>query len=64
MAAAVTGAASIIKSVESSDDAPLFQGSGKSTLAKAICQEACDGLDAHVEIVDCKALRGRNEHST
>ncbi|XP_008570466.1 PREDICTED: peroxisome biogenesis factor 1 [Galeopterus variegatus] len=35
------------------------KGSGKSTLAKAICKEACDTLDAHVEIVDCKALRGK-----
>ncbi|MEJ1280956.1 peroxisomal biogenesis factor 1 [Cricetulus griseus] len=39
------------------------KGSGKSTLAKAICQEACDGLDAHVEIVDCKALRGKRLES-
>ncbi|XP_057586957.1 peroxisomal ATPase PEX1 isoform X2 [Hippopotamus amphibius kiboko] len=35
------------------------KGSGKSTLAKAICKEAFDILDAHVEIVDCKALRGK-----
>ncbi|XP_032944467.1 peroxisomal ATPase PEX1 isoform X4 [Rhinolophus ferrumequinum] len=35
------------------------KGSGKSTLAKAICKEAFDMLDAHVEIVDCKALRGK-----
>nr|XP_012635084.1 peroxisome biogenesis factor 1 isoform X1 [Microcebus murinus] len=35
------------------------KGSGKSTLAKAVCKEAFDMLDAHVEIVDCKALRGR-----
>ncbi|XP_073094939.1 peroxisomal ATPase PEX1 isoform X2 [Manis javanica] len=35
------------------------KGSGKSTLAKAICKEAIDILDAHVEIVDCKALRGK-----
>ncbi|XP_019483151.1 PREDICTED: peroxisome biogenesis factor 1 isoform X1 [Hipposideros armiger] len=35
------------------------KGSGKSTLAKAICKEAFDALDAHVEIVDCKALRGK-----
>ncbi|XP_051033153.1 peroxisomal ATPase PEX1 isoform X2 [Phodopus roborovskii] len=39
------------------------KGSGKSTLAKAICKEACDGLDAHVEIVDCKALRGKRLES-
>ncbi|KAM7120311.1 peroxisomal ATPase PEX1 isoform 6-T6 [Molossus nigricans] len=35
------------------------KGSGKSALAKAICKEAFDTLDAHVEIVDCKALRGK-----
>ncbi|XP_037692586.1 peroxisome biogenesis factor 1 isoform X2 [Choloepus didactylus] len=35
------------------------KGSGKSTLAKAICKEAFDILDAHVEIVDCKALQGK-----
>ncbi|XP_053464897.1 peroxisomal ATPase PEX1 isoform X2 [Nycticebus coucang] len=35
------------------------KGSGKSTLAKAVCKEAFDSLDAHVEIVDCKALRGK-----
>uniref|UniRef100_A0A8C3WJZ0 Peroxisomal ATPase PEX1 n=1 Tax=Catagonus wagneri TaxID=51154 RepID=A0A8C3WJZ0_9CETA len=37
------------------------KGSGKSTLAKAICKEAFDILDAHVEIVDCKALRALND---
>ncbi|XP_006834363.1 PREDICTED: peroxisome biogenesis factor 1 isoform X2 [Chrysochloris asiatica] len=36
------------------------KGSGKSTLAKAICKEAFDTLDAHVEIVDCKALQALN----
>ncbi|XP_054420546.1 peroxisomal ATPase PEX1 isoform X2 [Pteronotus mesoamericanus] len=35
------------------------KGSGKSTLAKAVCKEAFDTLDAHVEIVDCEALRGK-----
>ncbi|XP_049624818.1 peroxisomal ATPase PEX1 [Suncus etruscus] len=35
------------------------KGCGKSTLAKAICREAFDTLDAHVEIIDCKALRGK-----
>ncbi|XP_051007949.1 peroxisomal ATPase PEX1 [Acomys russatus] len=39
------------------------KGSGKSTLAKAICKEAYDVLDAHVEIVDCKALRGKRLES-
>ncbi|XP_075414533.1 peroxisomal ATPase PEX1 [Tenrec ecaudatus] len=39
------------------------KGSGKSTLAKAICQEAFDTLDAHVEVVDCKTLQGKRlEH--
>ncbi|KAM4792235.1 peroxisomal ATPase PEX1 isoform 2-T2 [Cyanocitta cristata] len=33
------------------------KGSGKSTLAKAICKEAFTRLDAHVEVIDCKALR-------
>uniref|UniRef100_A0A672U162 Peroxisomal ATPase PEX1 n=1 Tax=Strigops habroptila TaxID=2489341 RepID=A0A672U162_STRHB len=33
------------------------KGSGKSTLAKAICKEAFNRLDAHVEVIDCKALR-------
>lgn len=35
------------------------KGSGKTTLAKAVCKEACDTLDAHMEIVDCKALKGK-----
>ncbi|XP_054847585.1 peroxisomal ATPase PEX1 [Eublepharis macularius] len=35
------------------------KGSGKSTLAKALCREAFDRLDAHVEVIDCKALRGK-----
>ncbi|XP_032847246.2 peroxisome biogenesis factor 1 isoform X2 [Tyto alba] len=35
------------------------KGSGKSTLARAICKEAFDRLDAHVEVIDCKALRGK-----
>uniref|UniRef100_A0A7N4V7F9 Peroxisomal biosis factor 1 n=1 Tax=Sarcophilus harrisii TaxID=9305 RepID=A0A7N4V7F9_SARHA len=35
------------------------KGSGKSTLAKAVCREAFDRLDAHMEIIDCKALRGK-----
>ncbi|KAF6086550.1 peroxisomal biogenesis factor 1 [Phyllostomus discolor] len=37
------------------------KGSGKSTLAKAVCREAFDILDAHVEIVDCEALRALND---
>ncbi|NXB98165.1 PEX1 factor, partial [Orthonyx spaldingii] len=35
------------------------KGSGKSTLAKAICKEAFARLDAHVEVIDCKALKGK-----
>ncbi|XP_045877151.1 peroxisome biogenesis factor 1 isoform X2 [Meles meles] len=35
------------------------KGTGKSTLAKAVCKETSERLDAHVEIVDCKALRGK-----
>ncbi|XP_053511025.1 peroxisomal ATPase PEX1 isoform X3 [Artibeus jamaicensis] len=35
------------------------KGSGKSALAKAVCKEAFDILDAHVEVVDCEALRGK-----
>ncbi|XP_063159701.1 peroxisomal ATPase PEX1 isoform X2 [Candoia aspera] len=35
------------------------KGSGKSTLAKAICKEAFDKFDAHLEVIDCKALRGK-----
>ncbi|XP_025032183.1 peroxisome biogenesis factor 1-like isoform X2 [Python bivittatus] len=35
------------------------KGSGKSTLAKAICKEAFDKFDAHLEVIDCKTLRGK-----
>ncbi|XP_051872011.1 peroxisome biogenesis factor 1 isoform X2 [Pristis pectinata] len=35
------------------------KGSGKTTLAKAICREAADKLEAHVEIIDCKTLQGK-----
>nr|XP_006114531.1 peroxisome biogenesis factor 1 isoform X2 [Pelodiscus sinensis] len=35
------------------------KGSGKSTLAKAICKEAFGRLDAHMEVIDCKTLRGK-----
>ncbi|XP_067864854.1 peroxisome biogenesis factor 1 isoform X2 [Heterodontus francisci] len=35
------------------------KGSGKTTLAKAICREASDKLEAHVETIDCKTLRGK-----
>ncbi|XP_013908117.1 PREDICTED: peroxisome biogenesis factor 1 [Thamnophis sirtalis] len=39
------------------------KGSGKSTLAKAICKEAFDKLDTHLEVIDCKALRGKRLQS-
>lgn len=35
------------------------KGSGKSTLSRALCGEAREHLDAHVEVVDCKKLQGR-----
>ncbi|XP_059800919.1 peroxisome biogenesis factor 1 isoform X1 [Hypanus sabinus] len=35
------------------------KGSGKTTLAKALCREAAEKLEAHVEIIDCKALQGK-----
>ncbi|RXM32271.1 1-aminocyclopropane-1-carboxylate synthase-like protein 1, partial [Acipenser ruthenus] len=35
------------------------QGSGKSALAKALCREAADKLDAYVEVINCKQLRGK-----
>lgn len=35
------------------------QGSGKSTLSRALCGEAREHLDAHVEVVDCKKLQGQ-----
>nr|XP_012415614.1 PREDICTED: peroxisome biogenesis factor 1 isoform X2 [Odobenus rosmarus divergens] len=37
------------------------KGTGKSTLAKAVCKEASDILDAHVENVDCKTLRALSD---
>ncbi|XP_029444729.1 peroxisome biogenesis factor 1 [Rhinatrema bivittatum] len=36
-----------------------IKGSGKSTIARAICKEAFDRLEAHVEEIDCKSLRGK-----
>ncbi|XP_075443466.1 peroxisomal ATPase PEX1 isoform X2 [Ascaphus truei] len=35
------------------------KGSGKSTLAKAVCKEAFEKLEAHVEEIDCKLLKGK-----
>uniref|UniRef100_A0AAY4EIP6 Peroxisomal ATPase PEX1 n=1 Tax=Denticeps clupeoides TaxID=299321 RepID=A0AAY4EIP6_9TELE len=34
-------------------------GSGKSSLSRALCRKAMDELDAHVEVVDCKKLKGK-----
>ncbi|XP_015666120.1 peroxisome biogenesis factor 1 [Protobothrops mucrosquamatus] len=39
------------------------KGSGKSTLAKAICKEAFDKFDTHLEVIDCKPLRGKRLES-
>lgn len=36
-----------------------MQGSGKSSLAKALCGEAREHLDAHVELVECERLQGQ-----
>ncbi|XP_053718211.1 peroxisome biogenesis factor 1 [Synchiropus splendidus] len=35
------------------------KGSGKSTLSRALCRNAKETLDSHVEIVDCKKLQGK-----
>ncbi|KAM4688857.1 peroxisomal ATPase PEX1 isoform 2-T2 [Discoglossus pictus] len=35
------------------------KGSGKSSIAKALCKEACVNLDAYVEEIDCKLLKGK-----
>ncbi|KAM9824107.1 peroxisomal ATPase PEX1 [Neosynchiropus ocellatus] len=35
------------------------KGSGKSTLSRALCGNAKEALDSHVEIVDCKKLQGK-----
>ncbi|KAG5264755.1 hypothetical protein AALO_G00257690 [Alosa alosa] len=35
------------------------KGSGKSSLSKALCRKAVDDLDAHIEVVDCKMLKGK-----
>ncbi|KAK1172893.1 peroxisome biogenesis factor 1 isoform X1 [Acipenser oxyrinchus oxyrinchus] len=39
------------------------KGSGKTALAKALCREAADKLDAYVEVIDCKQLRGKHIHA-
>ncbi|KAL4629882.1 peroxisome biogenesis factor 1 isoform X3 [Arapaima gigas] len=35
------------------------KGSGKTTLARALCRKAVEVLDAHVEVIDCKTLKGK-----
>ncbi|KAM8967924.1 peroxisomal ATPase PEX1 [Pelodytes ibericus] len=35
------------------------KGIGKSTLAKALCKEAFESLEAHVEEISCKLLKGK-----
>ncbi|XP_053570014.1 peroxisomal ATPase PEX1 isoform X2 [Bombina bombina] len=35
------------------------KGSGKSTFAKAVCKEAFGKLDAYIEQIDCKSLKGK-----
>ncbi|XP_072268957.1 peroxisomal ATPase PEX1 isoform X2 [Pyxicephalus adspersus] len=39
------------------------KGCGKSTIAKALCKEASDSLEAHVEEIDCKLLKGKTLES-
>uniref|UniRef100_A0A4W5R945 Peroxisomal ATPase PEX1 n=1 Tax=Hucho hucho TaxID=62062 RepID=A0A4W5R945_9TELE len=34
------------------------KGSGKTALSRALCRKTMDDLDAHVEVVDCKKLKG------
>ncbi|KAK9957480.1 hypothetical protein ABG768_011724 [Culter alburnus] len=35
------------------------KGSGKSSLSRALCRKASEELDAHIQVVDCKALKGK-----
>uniref|UniRef100_A0A665WL39 Peroxisomal ATPase PEX1 n=1 Tax=Echeneis naucrates TaxID=173247 RepID=A0A665WL39_ECHNA len=35
------------------------KGCGKSTLSRALCKKAREDLDAHVEVVDCRKLKGK-----
>ncbi|XP_068091364.1 peroxisomal ATPase PEX1 isoform X2 [Hyperolius riggenbachi] len=39
------------------------KGCGKSTIGKALCKETSDSLDAHIEEVDCKLLKGKTLES-
>lgn len=38
------------------------QGSGKSSLSRALCHKANKELDAHVQVMDCKMLKGSQTH--
>ncbi|CAL8296525.1 unnamed protein product [Lota lota] len=35
------------------------KGSGKSSVSRALCRKAGEELDTHVEVVDCKRLKGK-----
>ncbi|XP_051991093.1 peroxisome biogenesis factor 1 [Xyrauchen texanus] len=35
------------------------KGSGKTSLSRALCRKASEELDAHVQVIDCKTLRGK-----
>uniref|UniRef100_A0A8C7VLC8 Peroxisomal ATPase PEX1 n=1 Tax=Oncorhynchus mykiss TaxID=8022 RepID=A0A8C7VLC8_ONCMY len=35
------------------------RGSGKTALSRALCRKTMEDLDAHVEVVDCKKLKGK-----
>ncbi|CAI9580753.1 unnamed protein product [Staurois parvus] len=35
------------------------KGCGKSTIARALCKEVSESLEAHVEEIDCKLLKGK-----
>ncbi|KAJ8403121.1 hypothetical protein AAFF_G00360370 [Aldrovandia affinis] len=35
------------------------KGSGKTALSRSLCRRAAEELDAHVEVIDCKKLRGK-----
>ncbi|KAG1947094.1 peroxisome biogenesis factor 1 [Pimephales promelas] len=35
------------------------KGSGKSSLSRALCRKASEELDVHIQVVDCKTLKGK-----
>ncbi|KAJ7991800.1 hypothetical protein DPEC_G00287630 [Dallia pectoralis] len=35
------------------------KGSGKTSLCRALCRKAMEELDVHIEVVDCKKLKGK-----